>query len=118
MKSQYNLCKLYVTTPQTLSSSPALVQTLHGELVVEHGQHNVVVLGFNRAVNDQRIAFVNARTHHGVALHFENERGFFVANEVVVEIDAFLGVVGCGRGKTSGHFPGAHVEPQLGGGGV
>ncbi|MEY4153987.1 MAG: hypothetical protein RLZZ278_835, partial [Pseudomonadota bacterium] len=38
--------------------------------------------------------------------------------EVVIQVNAFLGVVGRGRGKASGHFPGAHVEPQLGGGGV
>ena len=101
-----------------LDHAAAPVQTLHGELVVEHGQHNVVVLGFNGPVDDQRIAFVNTGTHHGVALHFENERGLFVANKVVIQVNAFLGVVGRGRGKASGHFPGAHVEPQLGAGGV
>jgi hypothetical protein len=37
---------------------------------------------------------------------------------VVVEVNALLRVVGRGRRKASGHFPGAHVEPQLGGGGV
>jgi len=37
---------------------------------------------------------------------------------VVIQVNAFLGVVGRGRGKASGYFPRAHVEPQLGGGGV
>jgi hypothetical protein len=37
---------------------------------------------------------------------------------VVVEVNSFLRVIGRRRGKASGHFPGAHVEPQLGGGGV
>ena len=70
------------------------------------------MLGLHAAIDQQGVAFVNARTHHAVAFDAKQKSGFLVANQVLVEIDAFLAVIGRRAGKTCGHFPAAHLQAQ------
>ena len=77
-----------------LDHAASAVQTLDGELVVELGDDDAVVLGVDAAVHQQRIAFVDANAGHGVALDAEDVGGVFVANQLLVQVDALLRVVG------------------------
>ena len=46
----------------------------------------------------------------GVAQGPEEERGFFVADQLAVEVDALLRVIGCRRRKTRRHGPGTDLQ--------
>ena len=46
---------------------PALFQALDGQLAVDHGNDDVAMAGFQRTVDHQQVAFVDAGADHRVA---------------------------------------------------
>ncbi len=79
----------------------ATVQTLDRVFVIDHGQHDMPVPGFNGAVHRQHIAVMDVRTRHGVPDHPEEEGGCLVPHQVGIEIQRLLAVV-VGRGGEPG----------------
>ena len=62
----------------------AFSKTFHRELVIDHGDHDVVVLGLGTSVNDQNVVGENAGTDHGITrgtneeLYYRSERNEFI----------------------------------------
>ena len=71
-----------------------LEQAFDRVLAINDGHDDIAVLGVLGAIDDDRVTFLDACPGHGVALDREHEGGWFVANQIIVEIQAFLNVVG------------------------
>ncbi len=79
----------------------ATVQAFDRVFVIDHGQHDMAVPGFDGAVHRQHIAVVDVGTGHGVAHDAKEEGGRLVPHQVGIEIQRLLAVV-VGRGGEPG----------------
>ena len=74
-------------------------QARHGQLAVEHGDHDIVVLGLQRAVHDQDIPVVQPDPLHRVTGESDVVGRGGVLDQQLVQIE--VAIVG-GRGESSG----------------
>ena len=98
-----------------LDHTTTAIQAFDRELVVELGHHDVVVFGIDAPIHQQGIALLDACPHHGVAFDFKNVGGFFIANRLLVEVNAFLCVIRCGRRKSSRYVPATNFQHKRAG---
>lgn len=78
------------------------------QFAVEDGHDDFSVAEFDRAVDDEHVAIEDAGFAHGIAFHSEEIGGGLVADELLVEVDAALGVI-IGRCSESGGVGGLHL---------
>ena len=78
-----------------------LHKTLHGEIRVDPGDHNVAVPGLKKARDNEKTAGRDAGIHHGVAGHVNDKRVLGVRCEKVIEVERLMRVVIC-RGRETG----------------
>lgn len=81
---------------------PALcfAESLDGVFTVDHRDHNILMFWIKRPVDHHLVAIFDAGANHRIAPHRKEERCRFVADEVVVQVEAVIRVIGCRRRKT------------------
>jgi len=84
-----------------LNTTHVLEQALNGVFTLQYGNDDVVVLWIQCAVNDHLIAIFNAGPDHRVTLDGKYEGGWFISDQVSIEIQLLLGVVRCGGWESS-----------------
>lgn len=77
------------------------LKPLDRQLSIKRGNHNLIVSGFNRPVHDKKIAVMNPRSCHRIALSPEKKRGRFVMDKVFMEIQFSVNKVISRRRKSS-----------------
>ena len=90
------------------SRGKVLVVAAHQQFAIEDRHNDLSVTEFDRAVDDEYVAIEDAGLAHGIALHPEKISGGLVADELLVEVDAALGVI-IGRRPESGGVGGLHL---------
>jgi len=80
----------------------------HEQFAVEDSHDDFSIAEFDRAVDDKHVAIEDARFAHSIAFHSEEIGGGLVADELLVEVDAALGVI-IGRCPESGGVGGLHL---------
>ena len=74
---------------------PVFPEALHGKFTVDHGDHDLLVVGSYRTVNDEDIARMDSGIPHRFTLNPDGERGGLVPDQLLIEIDgAFQMVIG------------------------
>ena len=80
----------------------------HQQFAVEDSHDDFSIAEFDRAVDDEHVAIEDAGFPHGIAFHSEEVGGGLVADELLVEVDAPLGVI-IGRCPESCGVGGLHL---------
>lgn len=75
----------------------AAVQALDQTLAIDEGDHDVTVCGLDAAIDHQDVAVVDVGVLHRITAHGEEEGQDGVAHQVIVDVEAPVGVV-LGRG--------------------
>jgi len=89
-----------------------LVQLLHSEIAIDHGDNNVVVPGLDRSVHHQDVPVEDAGFAHGVAPGAQQEGSLRVFDQRGAEVNALRAQV-LGRGgeaREHGTYKVAHVD--------
>lgn len=76
-------------------------ELLDGELAIDDGDDDAPVHRFEGTIHDEQIAIMDAEAGHRVSLHADEEGGFLMFDQVFVEAEARLEIVG-GRGWKPG----------------
>jgi hypothetical protein len=77
-------------------------QALHGQLAVEHGDDDIVMLRFQRAVHDEDIAVVQSHPLHRVPGEADVVGGCWMLNQQLVQIEVAVQVIVGGRRESGG----------------
>lgn len=75
-------------------------ELLDGEFAIDHGNHNTPIDRLQGAVNHQQVAIMDAEADHGSTCHPDKERGLLVLDQVFIETQALLEIVGRRRRKS------------------
>lgn len=78
-------------------------ELLDGEFPIDHGDDDAAVGWVDGSIDDQQIAIMQADASHGMAFDPNEESGFPVLDQVLVETEAVLKVVGGGGREASGN---------------
>ena len=79
------------------------LQSLDGELAVDHGDDDPAGSSGDGSIHDQQVAIVDAGTLHGSPACSQKERGGWSSDEFLVEIERPFHVVVGRRGKAGFH---------------
>jgi hypothetical protein len=101
-----------LTTGSQQYSVGYAAQLLDGEFAIDHGNDNTAILRLDRSIYNQKITIVDAKAGHRTTFDLDEERCFFVFNQVIVEIDALLGVIVSGRRETRRNCLGRAAESR------
>lgn len=89
-------------------------ELLDGEAAIDDSDDDLPVLRVERPIHDEQVAIMDAEAGHGVALHPDEEGGFPVLDQVLVEAQAVLEVVGGRRREACRDGPCQHREAGYG----
>lgn len=79
-------------TQQHALRQPA--ELLDGELAIDDGNDDAPVSRFDGTIHDEQIAIMDAEAGHRVSLHANEVGGFLMLDQVFVEAEARLEVIG------------------------
>ena len=69
------------------------VEVLDGELVVEEGDDDVTIPRLYGSVDDGDVTIADAGFHHRIAFHTSVESGFWMSDEVSIEVEAVRQII-------------------------
>jgi hypothetical protein len=77
-----------------------LVEPFNGVFPFDHGHHDVVMTRTQAAIHNHLVALLDAGADHGITFDREHVGRRLSTHEVVVQIQAIFGIIGCWRRKT------------------
>ncbi len=80
--------------------------SFYGQLSVYDGYYDVFIFRLHGAVDYEQVVVVDAGPYHRISAGPDEEGGGGVFDEVPVEVELILAVIGGGRRKTGGHLCG------------